>query len=314
MPSFIKALVTGGAGFIGSNLVDKLIEDGHQVLVVDNLFTGYLENLHPDAEFEEVDITSEELVSVFDHWRPEIVFHLAAQANVRLSLENPLFDTRVNAQGTLKVLEASRLNDVKKVIFSSTGGAIYGEPEVIPCDEDHPCKPLCLYGANKLVAEHYLEVYRESYGLKYGIIRFPNIYGPKQSPKGEAGVVAIFSEIMLRGEKPVIFGDGSKTRDYVHVDDAVSSLIMCVDAPDGKIYNIGTGLQTTDQEVFDAIAEATGYDEPPTYGEVRPGEVIHIALDAKKITKELGWQPTIEFRGGIRRTVPYYRRKLGITS
>lgn len=310
MPQAGKALVTGGAGFIGSNLVDRLIENGYEVLVVDNLFTGFLENIHRDAEFEEVDIASEELLRVLEHWKPNLVFHLAAQANVRLSLEEPLFDTRVNAQGTLNILEACRLNDVEKIIFSSTGGAIYGEPESIPCMEDHPCLPLCLYGANKLVAEQYINVYKVSFGLNYTILRFANIYGPRQNPHGEAGVVAIFTELMLKDKQPVIFGDGTKTRDYVHVNDTVDALMMSIDHGDGEIFNIGLGKQTTDQQVFDVVAEACGYEGPPKYDEVRPGEVIHIALDSSKIRNELGWKPKYDFTSGVAQTVPFYREKL----
>jgi UDP-glucose 4-epimerase len=309
-----KVLVTGGAGFIGSHLVDRLIERGCRVLVVDDLSTGHLENVNTEAEFEEIDITGEELAAVFDEWRPDIVYHLAAQANVRVSLEQPLFDTRVNAEGTLAVLEGARAAGSRKIIFTSTGGAIYGEPETIPCGEDHPIQPLSLYGANKRVAEHYVQVYKETYGLEYSVLRFANIYGPRQSPKGEAGVVAIFSELMLKGKQPVIFGDGSKTRDYVHIDDTVEALMLVLDGGRNRIYNIGKGVQTSDQQVFDTIAAAAGYDGPPEYGDFRAGEVMHIALDATLIQQELGWKPRYDFAAGIEATMPFYRNKFGISS
>lgn len=307
-----RALVTGGAGFIGSNLVDRLIQDGFEVLVVDNLETGFKENVHEKARLAEVDIVDEKLFDIFEEFKPNLVYHLAAQANVRLSLEDPLFDTRVNAQGTLRVLEACRKNGVDKIIFSSTGGAIYGEPDNIPCDETHKCLPLSLYGANKLVAEHYIDVYKTSYDLDYTVVRFANVYGPRQNPHGEAGVVAIFSELMLNGKEAHIFGDGKKTRDYVHVSDVVDAIMLATEKGEGKIFNIGMGVETSDQQVFDAIASATGYDKPAIYDDFRAGEVNRIALDASRISNELGWKPKYNFQEGINQTVPFYKKKLGL--
>jgi UDP-glucose 4-epimerase len=306
-------MVTGGAGFIGSNLVDRLIGEGFEVLVADDLSTGLEENINKAARFERVDVSDEKLEQLVEHWRPELVFHLAAQANVRRSAEEPLFDTRVNAMGTLRVLEGARKAGVSKVVFASTGGAIYGEPGKIPCDEQTPRLPLCLYGANKLVAEHYLEVYRLSYGLGTSVLRLANIYGPRQNPKGEAGVVAIFSQQMLRGERPTIFGDGSKTRDYVFVGEVVDAFVLAAGAPDGAVYNIGLGGEISDQQVFDTVASACGYKAEPVYGQVRPGEVIHIALDSSLIRRELGWNPRVGFEEGVKLTVPFYRKKLGLS-
>lgn len=307
-----RAVVTGGAGFIGSHLVDRLIAENYEVMIVDNLSTGLRENINPNAKFEEVDIISDEFDKAFADFKPDLVCHLAAQANVRLSLEDPLFDTRVNAQGTLKVLEACRKNDTGKIIFSSTGGAIYGEPESIPCDETHPCLPLSLYGANKLVAELYLQVYKSSYDLDYTIVRFANVYGPRQNPHGEAGVVAIFSELLLTGKDATIFGDGKKTRDYVHVNDVVDAIAKCFEAGDGEIFNIGMGVETSDQQVFDEIAKAAAYSKPANYSDFRAGEVMFIALDAGKISKQLGWDPKYNFASGIQQTVPFYKEKLGL--
>lgn len=304
-----RALVTGGAGFIGSHLVDRLLQENYEVLVVDDLSTGLKENLNSEAQFAEISIMSDEFDREFEQFRPSLVCHLAAQANVRLSLEDPLFDTRINAQGTLKVLEAARKNEARKVIFSSTGGAIYGEPESMPCDENHSCLPLSLYGANKLVAEHYIRTYKASYGLDFTVVRFANVYGPRQNPHGEAGVVAIFSELMLQGKQAVIFGDGSKTRDYVHVADVVDAIALCFEKGSGEIFNIGMGVETSDQQVFDAVAKATGYELPTKYDDFRAGEVMHISLDAGKIKRELGWDPKHNFEEGIEQTVPFYRAK-----
>jgi len=307
-----RVLVTGGAGFIGSHLVDRLIDEGWQVLVADDLSTGLEENINPKAEFERLDVSSESFEELLVRWSPELVYHLAAQANVRRSAEDPIFDTRVNAMGTIRVLEGSRKGGVRKVVFASTGGAIYGEPLEIPCDETTPRQPLCLYGANKLVAEHYLEVYRLSYGLGSTILRLANVYGPRQNPKGEAGVVAIFSKQMLSGKQPTIFGDGSKTRDYVFVSEVVDAFRLAAGAPDGRFFNVGLGIEVSDQEVFDTVASACGYETDPIYGEVRPGEVIHISLDSTLIRKELGWHPGVGFKEGVEQTVPFYRKKLGL--
>ena len=307
-----RVLVTGGAGFIGSHLVDRLIDEGWQVLVADDLSTGLEENINPKAEFERLDVSSESFEELLVRWSPELVYHLAAQANVRRSAEDPIFDTRVNAMGTIRVLEGSRKGGVRKVVFASTGGAIYGEPLEIPCDETTPRQPLCLYGANKLVAEHYLEVYRLSYGLGSTILRLANVYGPRQNPKGEAGVVAIFSKQMLSGKQPTIFGDGSKTRDYVFVSEVVDAFRLAAGAPDGRFFNVGLGIEISDQEVFDTVASACGYETGPIYGEVRPGEVIHISLDSALIRRELGWHPRVGFKAGVEQTVPFYRKKLGL--
>lgn len=307
-----KALVTGGAGFIGSHLVDRLIGEGFGVLVVDDLSVGNEQNVNGDAEFEQIDITDPSLGKIFLSWRPQTVFHLAAQVNLRRSIEDPVFDTRVNALGTLRVLEGCRISGAAKIIFSSTGGAIYGEPTNIPCDETHPTQPLSVYGANKRTAEHYLDVYYHSFGLRATSLRFANIYGPRQDPHGEAGVVAIFSEQMLTDRQPVIFGDGSKTRDYVYVDDVVNACMRAVDGGDGRALNVGRGVETTDQDVFDTVASVCDYEGKPKYDEVRPGEVIRIALNSKLISEELGWKPVVDFKEGVARTVPFYRRKLGL--
>lgn len=306
-----RAIVTGGAGFIGSHVVDRLLERDFDVVVLDDLSNGFEENVNPPARLEQVDIVSGKVADIFKKFKPHRVFHFAAQANVRVSLEDPLFDTRVNAQGTLNILEGSRLNGVGKFIFASTGGAIYGDPDDIPCPEETPCVPLSLYGANKLVAEHYVDVYKSSYDLPYSVVRFANIYGPRQNPKGEAGVVAIFAELMLQGKQPKIFGDGSKTRDYVHVSDTVDAVMLAADKGGNRIYNVGLGVETTDQEVFDAVADACGYPEKPEYADFRAGEVNHISLDAARL-RAMGWNPRYDFRQGVAATIPFYRQKLGL--
>jgi UDP-glucose 4-epimerase len=311
MPENKRAIVTGGAGFIGSHTVDALLNRDYEVLVIDNLSHGFESNVSESARLEVIDVVDEKVDQLFAAFKPHQVFHLAAQANVRVSLEDPLFDTRVNAQGTLNILECCRLHDVEKFIFASTGGAIYGDPEVIPCPEETVCVPLSVYAANKLVAEHYADVYHKSYGLPYAVARFANIYGPRQNPKGEAGVVAIFAELMLQGKQPIIFGDGSKTRDYVHVADTVDALMLVADKGENALYNVGMAVRTADQEVFDAVAEACEYQEKPKYGEFRAGEVNHISLDATRLLA-LGWQPKYNFRSGIQQTIPFYRKKLGL--
>jgi len=306
----MKVLVTGGAGFIGSHLVDRLLKEGHQVVVVDDLSMGRRENINPQAKFYQMDICHEGLLEIFQEERPNVVSHHAAQVNLRLSVEKPLFDARVNLLGSLNLLECSRKAGLKKLIYISSGGAIYGEPKKLPVGEENPVSPLSPYGLHKYMVELYLPLYYETYGLNYTILRYPNVYGPRQNPRGEAGVVAIFSQQMLRGERPTIFGDGSKTRDYVFVDDIVAANLLVMEAGDQQIYNLGWGREVTDQEVFDQVREALACDIQPIYGEKRPGEIDHISLDSSKIKRSLGWEPRIPLKEGIQITVEYYKKKI----
>ena len=306
----MRILVTGGAGFIGSNIVDRCIAEGHEVAVVDNLATGRRENVNPGAEFYEVSITdADALAEVFVRERPEIVNHHAAQMDVRRSVREPQFDAGTNVIGTINVIEAAREVGTRKLIFASTGGAIYGDAETVPTPEEAPLQPVSHYGTSKRSAELYFELYGRLYGMQYTILRYANVFGPRQNPHGEAGVNAIFANMMLRGERPTIFGTGDKTRDYVFVGDVVEGNMLALERGTGETLNIGRGIQITDQEVYDAVAEAVGFSEPPIYGDERVGDVRHSCVDPAKARSVLGWEPTVEFREGVRRTVDYQRER-----
>jgi len=304
----MKILVTGGAGFIGSNLVDRYLTEGHQVAIVDNLATGRRGNINSQASFHEVSITDEDaLRGVFEAERPEVVNHHAAQMDVRRSVREPQFDAQTNIIGTLNVIEAARALGARKLIFSSSGGAIYGEADIIPTPETAPLQPISHYGASKLAAEVYFALYGRLFRMEYTVLRYANVYGPRQNPHGEAGVNAIFANMMLRGERPTIFGAGDKTRDYVFVGDVVAANVLALERGSGEVLNIGTSVQTADQEVYDAVAAAVGFDEAPVYGEERAGDVRHSCVDPSRAQQVLGWAPTVEFRAGVRRTVEYQR-------
>jgi len=263
----MKILVTGGAGFIGSNIVDRYLADGHEVAIIDDLSTGRRSNLNPDASFHELSITDAEAVlAVFEQEMPEVVSHHAAQMDVRRSVAEPQFDAETNIIGTLSVLEAGRRVEARKFIFSSSGGAVYGDGVPLPTPEDACPEPLSHYGASKFAGEVYFRLYGRLYDVRYTILRYANVYGPRQNPHGEAGVNAIFANLMLRGERPTIFGTGDKTRDYVYVGDVVEANVLALERGDGETLNIGTGVQTTDQEVYDAVAAAVGFGEPPMRG------------------------------------------------
>jgi len=306
----MKVLVTGGAGFIGSHLVDALIQQGYQVVVVDNLSTGRLENVNPAATFYQVDISSPELERVFEKERPELVNHQAAQTVIQKSMEDPVFDAKQNILGSLNLILQCLHFGVKKIVYASSAG-IYGEPKYRPVDESHPVTPISYYGVSKYTVEHYLHLCHLENSLSYTVLRYANIYGPRQSPKGEAGVVAIFTRQMLQGERPTIFGKGDKTRDYVYVADVVMANILAMEKSVNGVYNIGTEVETSDQEMFNLLAELTGYQSNPHYAPVRKGEIYKISLDWAKTQEELGWQPQFLLGEGLRETVNYYRSVLG---
>ena len=304
----MRILVTGGAGFIGSHIVDAFVAAGHQVAVVDNLNTGKLANLNPAASFFQVDIRDAAgLDRVFAQVQPEVISHQAALADVRGSLREPDTYAEVNIIGSVRLLEAARQRGVRKIVYASTGGAVYGEPEYVPVREEHAINPLDPYGASKHTVEHYLFIYKHNYGLDYASLRYPNVYGPRQDPHGEAGVVAIFTGKMLAGEPCTINGDGTQQRDFVYVGDIARANLLAATTGSG-IYNIGSGVGTDVNAIFDGLKQAAGYTQDALYGPAKLGEVYKIYLDAAKARAELGWESTVSVVDGLRRTVEYFQQ------
>ena len=304
------ALVTGGAGFIGSHLVDRLVSQGFRVVVIDNLSTGKLKNLNPAATFHHIDITNKSVVEVFQREQPDLVFHLAAQASVSASTKDPIQDSDINVMGTLRLLEAARRCGIEKFIYSSTGGALYGEPQYTPCDENHPIVPLSPYALSKYVGELYLQLYHRLYLLNYTTLRYGNVYGPRQEPHGEAGVIAIFTQAMLEGKQPQIFGDGNQERDFVYIDDVVEANLAAIERGDADAFNIGTGEKTSVNRIFESIQSIIKYRWGPEHGPARPGEVYQISLDGSKAARELGWTPQATLEEGLGQTVEYFRENV----
>jgi UDP-glucose 4-epimerase len=280
------------------------------VVVVDDLSTGRLSNLNPAAKFYQIDIRSPKLVEVFEKEQPDFISHHAAQMDVRRSVAEPLFDADVNILGSINLIECAKRFGVKHFVYISTGGAVYGEPEYLPCDEAHPINPICQYGASKHTVEHYLYMYKVNYGLDYTVLRYPNVYGPRQDPRGEAGVVAIFTGQMLSDKPVTINGDGEQQRDFVYVGDCARANWLAVSAPNSnshRIYNLGAGRGTTVNEIFAALTAITDYRKAPTHGPAKVGETRRIYLDATKIRQELGWTPTVQLEAGLALTVDYFR-------
>jgi UDP-glucose 4-epimerase len=294
----VRVVVTGGAGFIGSHVVDALLARGDEVHVLDNLATGRRDNVDDGATFHEADVRTDS-DRVFDEVQPEACLHLAAQADVRVSVERPDYDAEVNVLGTIRVLEAARRHGAK-VVFSSTGGAIYGEVGG-PADEDHPRRPLAPYGASKLAGEGYLQTYNRLYNSGHAVLRYGNVYGPRQDPHGEAGVVAIFMNRLRDGAPPRIFGDGRQTRDYVYVGDVARATLAALDADDG-VYNVGTGGETSVVELLAAIQQVTGTEVEAELADPRPGELQRSVLDVRRAQRELGWRPEYDLPRGLAET------------
>ena len=303
----IKVLVTGGAGFIGSHLVDRLVQEGNEVVVIDNLSTGKRKQVNKKAQFYKMDIRSKRIERVFRKERPLIVVHLAAQMNVRLSTEDPVFDAEVNILGTINLLEHAVKNGVRKVSFASSGGAVYGEQEVFPAAESHRTDPLSPYGISKLAGEKYLAYYTNTTGLRHAIMRFGNVYGPRQEPEGEAGVIAIFSKLMLDGGQPIINGTGKQTRDFVYVDDVVESLMVTLDEDIQGIFNVGTGQEATVNECYGIIKELTNSSCKDLYGAAKKGEQFRSVLDVKKLREGFDWEPQVSLPEGLKMTVEFFK-------
>jgi len=317
----MKILVTGGAGFIGSHLVDVLIERGHKIVVIDDLSTGKKENINKKAKFYKIDICSPKIREIFKKEKPKICFHFAAQINVRKSVEDPLFDAKVNILGSLNIIQSfirgicsqiransRKLNSCKfaKFIFASTGGAIYGEAKKIPTPENHPPNPISPYGIAKLTVENYLKFYKENFGLKFISLRFSNVYGPRQDPKGEAGVVAIFIEKLLKGERPTIFGDGNQTRDFIFVEDAVSACLKAMEYKGEKeIFNIGTGIETSINKLYEILSKLLKTKIKPKYALEKSGDLKRSCLDISLAKRELKWEPKYNLEKGLKEPIKF---------
>src|SRR5574337_2176081 len=307
----MRVLVTGGAGFIGSHVVNALVTEGHDVAVVDDLSMGKREQVDPSARFYQADIRDRQMLEeVFRIERPEVVNHHAAQVDLRQSMSEPSVDASINILGSLLLIELSLGYKVRKFINISSGGAVYGEPQRLPVDERHPIGPMSAYGVSKYAVEQYLSLFDGS-GLDYTTLRYANVYGPRQDPAGEAGVVAIFSRQMLAGERPTIFGDGTKTRDYVYVDDIVGAnlLAMAEKRASGRIYNFGLGCEVSDRRIFELVRSEVGVAVEPIMASKRPGEIDRICLNASLAKAELGWEPMISLEEGVARSVAFYRRQ-----
>ena len=302
-----KILVTGGAGFIGSHLVDRLIQEGNEVIVVDNLSTGKRKNINKKAQFYKMDIQSKRIERVFRNERPLIVVHLAAQMSVRHSTDDPGFDAQVNILGTINVLEHAVRQGVRKVTFASSGGVVYGEQEIFPASESHRTEPLSPYGISKLAREKYLAYYANATGLRYVALRFANVYGPRQDSEGEAGVVAIFSKQMLDGGQPIVNGTGKQTRDFIYVDDAVEAILVTLGEDVQGIFNVGTGQETTINECYGIIKSLTKCQCKELYGAAKKGEQFRSVLDVTKLREVFGWDPQVTLQEGLTRTVDFFR-------
>lgn len=304
-----KILVTGGAGFIGSHITDALISAGHSVHVVDDLSGGSRANINSAATFHEMDIRSDDIAGVIDQERFEVLVHHAAQMDVRRSVADPRFDSDVNIGGLLNLMEAGRSAGLQKVLFASTGGAIYGEPDYAPQDESHRLQPLSPYGIAKLCSEKYLEYYRHTYGIEYVALRYGNVYGPRQNPHGEAGVVAIFSERMLSGDSVFINGTGDQTRDYVYVQDVVQANLLALEHSGSDVFNVGTSVETSVNELFSMIREVIDSSISENHREGQPGEQRRSVLSYAKASDVLGWNPSIDVVSGLRNTVDWFRNR-----
>ncbi len=308
----MNILVTGGAGFIGSHVVDEYIRLGHRVAIIDNLSTGRRININPAATFYEADIRDAAAMQrIFERERFDLLNHHAAQMDVRRSVEDPVYDASVNILGALTLLECCVRTGVRRVVFASSGGAIYGEQDYFPADESHPTRPISPYGVAKLTTEQYLFYYQYVHGIDSISLRYANIYGPRQNPEGEAGVVAIFATRFLSQRQPVINGDGLQTRDYVYVSDVVRANVLALNCPGSHVFNIGTGIETDVNQLFMYLKAATVSSAEERHGPAKKGEQRRSVLSSKKIETVLGWRPTVSIEEGLRQTVEYFRTAEG---
>lgn len=305
----LNILVTGGAGFIGSHLVDRLIKEGDKVVVIDNLSTGKTENLHNEAKFYQLDICSKEIRDVFKKEKIDIVYHKAAQINVQRSIEDPIFDGNVNILGTINILEACKETNVKKIIYPSSAAA-YGEPKYLGIDEKHPIRPISYYGISKYTPENYIRIYNELYNIDYTIFRYSNVYGIRQDPKGEGGVIDIFMKKLFEGEPPIILGDGNITRDFIYVEDVIEANMKALNRGSKEVFNIGTGKGTSIKELFNMMKKIMEIDVKVKYGKERKGDVKNSFFNINKAKKKLGWTPQYRLEEGLKESIKYYKELL----
>ena len=304
----MKILVTGGAGFIGSHVVDTLIQANHTVTVVDDLSTGKREYLNPKATFYQLDIChADALAALWEQEHPDCVIHCAAQVSVNYSVAKPIQDAQVNILGSINLLEFCRRFRLRKFVYVSTGGALYGEPRYLPCDEAHPIDPLSPYGASKHAVEHYLYLYHQNFGLNYVVLRCANVYGPRQDPFGEAGVVAIFTQRMLHNKQVVIYSTGEQQRDFIYVADVAQACLLALEKGDGALVNIGVGAGTSVNEIYRRLKALTSYPLEPRYDPPRPGEPFRVWLDVRRAKEVLGWEAEVSLEEGLKRTVEWFR-------
>jgi len=308
----MNILVTGGAGFIGSTIADAYIQAGHNVVVIDNLSTGRIENVPTASSFYQMDIRDDDVYDIIHQHEIQVINHHAAQIDVRRSVLDPKYDLSVNVLGTINLIEAGIRQGITRMIFASTGGAIYGEQDYFPADEAHPTNPCSPYGITKLTVEKYLHYYRLEKNLTYTVLRYTNVYGPRQNPHGEAGVVAIFCDKMLKGGEAVINGDGMQTRDYVFVDDVVAANLLALTMDGTDTFNVCTGIESTVVDIFRHLNHALDAPVPERYGPAKPGEQRRSVCTSGKINGALGWTPRMQLGDGLARTLQYFREKLSV--
>lgn len=305
----MNILVTGGAGFIASNVVDAFIAAGHRVVIIDNMYMGNKKNVNPKAKFYKMDIRDKRVSALVKKEKIDVINHHAAQISVPDSVKQPAFDADINIKGTINLLEAAKDNKVKKFIFISSGGTVYGSKVKLPATENNPLTAESPYGVSKVAGEHYVRFYAAQYGMKYTILRYSNVYGPRQIPHGEAGVVAIFIKMIMAGKTPTVFGGGKCIRDYVYVGDCAAANVLAVNKGDNEAFNIGTGVKTNVNQLYAEIQKATGFDKPALPGPYRDGDLPANVLNAAKAGKVLGWKPAVSLERGIKLTYEFFKGK-----